>query len=285
MPTDPSASSSGPRQVGAVAALWRYPVKSMMGEELNSCEVTGRGLLGDRQFAVVDRATGKVGGAKNPRKWGNFFDFRAAYAQPPQAAAAMPPVRITLPDGTAVTTGHGDLEQVLSRAFRRDVALEEAHSGEASPGATAEEYWPDMAGLDYRDTVTDFQMPAGTFFDTAVVHLLTTATIDRLRGLYPPGRFEARRFRPNIVVLTGPDELGFAENDWIGYTVTIGGAVRLAITGPCPRCVMITLPQGDLPKDPGILRTAARHNAVSVGVYASVLTGGSIRRDDPVTLT
>jgi uncharacterized protein len=197
MQTDPSVSSSGPIQVGAVAALWRYPVKSMMGEELNSCEVTGRGLLGDRQFAVVDRATGKVGGAKNPRKWGDFFDFRAAYAQPPQAAATMPAVRITLPDGTMVDTGHGDLERVLSRAFGRDVALEEAQPGEGSPGATAEEYWPDMAGLDYRDTVTDFDMPAGTFFDIAVVHLLTTATIDHLQGLYPPGRFEARRFRPN----------------------------------------------------------------------------------------
>jgi len=285
MQADPSVSSSGPRHVGAVAALWRYPVKSMMGEELNSCEVTGRGLLGDRQFAVVDRATGKVGGAKNPRKWGNFFDFRAAYAQPPQAAAAMPPVRITLPDGTMVTTGHGDLEQVLSRAFGRDVALEEARPGDRSPCATAEEYWPDMAGLDYRDTVTDFDLPAGTFFDTAVVHLLTTATIDRLRGLYPPGRFEARRFRPNIVVSTRPDGQGFAENDWIGHTAAVGGTIRLAITGPCPRCVMITLPQGDLPKDSGILRTAARHNAVSVGVYASVLTGGSIRRGDPVTLT
>jgi uncharacterized protein YcbX len=98
----------------------------MMGEELTSSEVTDRGLLGDRQFAVVDRSTGKVGGAKNPRKWGSFFDFRAAYAQPPQAGAAMPPVLITLPDGTIVTTGQGDLEQVLSRAFGRDVALEEA---------------------------------------------------------------------------------------------------------------------------------------------------------------
>jgi uncharacterized protein YcbX len=67
--------------------------------------------------------------------------------------------------------------------------------------------------------------------------------------------------------------------------MAIGGNVRLAITEPCPRCVMITLPQGDLPKDSGILRTAAQHNAVSVGVYASVLTGGSIRRGDPVTLT
>lgn len=277
--------SAGPLQVGSVAALWRYPVKSMMGEELNSSEVTGRGLLGDRQFAVVDRSTGKVGGAKNPRKWGSFFDFRAAYTQPPQVGATMAPVRITLPDGTVVTTGRGDLNQILSRAFGRDVALEEAGPGDRSPGTTAEEYWPDMAGLDYRDTVTDFEMPAGTFFDTAVVHLLTTATLDHLRALYPQGRFEARRFRPNIVVSAGPADQGFAENDWIGHTVTIGGNVRLAITEPCPRCVMITLPQDDLPKDPGILRTAAQHNAVNVGVYASVLGGGSIRRGDAVTLT
>jgi MOSC domain-containing protein len=164
------------------------------------------------------------------------------------------------------------------------VVLEEARPGDKPSGARAEEYWPDMAGLDYRDTVTDFEMPAGTFFDIAVVHLLTTATIDHLRALYPQGRFEARRFRPNIVVSTGPEEGGFAENDWIGHTVAIGGNVRLAITEPCPRCVMITLPQGDLPKDSGILRTAAQHNAVNVGVYASVLSGGSIRRGDAVTL-
>ena len=144
--------------------------------------------------------------------------------------------------------------------------------------------WPDMVGLDYRDTVTDFEMPAGTFFDIAVVHLLTTATIDRLRALYPQGRFEARRFRPNIVISTPEKDQGFVENGWVGRTVTIGGNVRLAITEPCPRCVMITLPQGDLPKDSGILRTAAQHNGVNVGVYASVLSGGTIRRGDAVSL-
>ena len=117
------------------------------------------------------------------------------------------------------------------------------------------------------------------------MHLVTTATIDHLRALYPQGRVEARRFRPNIVVSTGPDQQGFAENDWIGHTVAIGDSVRLGISEPCPRCVMITLPQGDLPKDSGILRTAARHNAVNVGVYASVLSGGAIRRGDPATLT
>jgi uncharacterized protein len=94
------------------------------GRELNSSEVTGRGLLGDRQFAVVDRSTGKVGGAKNPRKWGNFFDFRAAYAEPPKTGARIPPVRITLPGGTVVTSGQADLDQVLSRAFGREVTLE-----------------------------------------------------------------------------------------------------------------------------------------------------------------
>lgn len=143
---------------------------------------------------------------------------------------------------------------------------------------------PDIAGLDYRDTVTDFELPAGTFFDIAVVHLITTATIDRLRTLYPEGRFEVRRFRPNIVVSTGPEDQGFVENDWIGHTVAIGDHVRLATTGPCPRCVMITLPQGDLPKDSGILRTAAQHNGVNVGVYASVVSGGTVRRGDPVRL-
>ena len=283
MQTDPSPSS-GHVQVGSVAALWRYPVKSMMGEELNACDVTDRGLLGDRQFAVVDRATGKIGGAKNPRKWGNFFGFRATYPEPPQAGARVPRVRITLPDGAQVTTGQTDLEQVLSRVFGRDVAVEEARPGQRPEGATAEEYWPDMAGLDYRDTVTDFEMPAGTFFDIGVVHLLTTATIDRLRALYPQGRFEARRFRPNIVISIPGEDPGFVENGWVGHTVTVGGDVRLAITEPCPRCVMITLPQGDLPKDSGILRTAAQHNGVNVGVYASVLSGGTIRRGDAVCL-
>jgi uncharacterized protein YcbX len=91
-----------------------------------------------------------------------------------------------------------------------------------------------------------------------------------------------RSFCVDPVVSTGSEDAGFAENDWIGRTVLIGDIVRLAITEPCPRCVMITLPQGDLPKDSGILRTAAQHNAVNVGVYASVINGGTIRRGDAV---
>jgi hypothetical protein len=170
MQTDATSPAVGQTQAGSVVALWRYPVKSMMGEELNSSEVTDRGLLGDRQFAVVDRATGKVGGAKNPRKWGNFFDFRASYAEAPRFGGRVSPVRITLPDGEVVSNDRADLEQILSRAFGRDIAFVEARA-EGLTSGVAEEYWPDMAGLEHRDTVTEFEMPAGTFFDIAVVHL------------------------------------------------------------------------------------------------------------------
>lgn len=266
--------------LGSVVSLWRYPVKSMMGEELNACEVTNRGLLGDRAYALVDPSNGKVVSAKNPRKWPNLFDFRAAFPEPPRVGEPLPPTRITLPDGTAVGSDDSDCEQRVSGVLGREVTLESSVPGTPS----LEEYWPDMEGLDHRETVTDEAMPAGTFFDLAVLHLLTTATIDRLRELYPQGRFEVRRFRPNIVVEPASDEKEFLENGWIGRTIAIGDEVRIKITEACPRCVMTTLPQGDLPKDPGILRTAAQHNDVHVGVYASVLRGGSIRRGDQVRL-
>jgi len=284
LPAIPPYSAAAEGAGGSVAALWRYPVKSMLGEELNAAEVTTRGLLGDRQFAVVDAVTGKIAGSKNPRKWGNFFDFRAAYVEPPKLGAELPAVRLTLPDGTAVTSGEAELPKILSAVLGREVTFAEARQAGQSPGATAEEYWPDVEGLHLRDTVTDFDLPAGTFFDVAVVHLLTTATIDRLRALYPQGRFEVRRFRPNIVVSGGLDKEGFAEEDWIGHTVAIGDQARLRVSGACARCVMTTLPQGDLPKDAGILRTAAQHNHVNVGVYADVVAEGPIRRGDPVML-
>jgi uncharacterized protein YcbX len=266
-------------ELGSVVSLWRYPVKSMMGEELNHTEVTERGLFGDRAYALVDSSDGKVATAKNPRKWPHLFDFRATLIEPADAAK-VPSVRITLPDGTAVTSGQGDLNQILSQALNRQVTFGAAQRG----AVNAEEYWPDMEGLDHRDTVTDFTLPEETFFDCAMVHLLTTATLDRLGELYPQGRFEVRRFRPNIVVRPVSDEKRFAENGWIGHTLTLGGDVRLSITGPCGRCVMTTLAQGDLSNDPGILRTAALYNHANVGVYAAVARGGTIRRGDPVRI-
>jgi uncharacterized protein len=273
---------SAQTMLGSIVALWRYPVKSMMGEDLNAAEITQRGLLGDRAYGLVDSADGKVASAKNPRKWPQLFDFRAALAEAP-VNDGPGAVRITLPDGTIVSSEQPDIDRVLSQALKRDVTLRVAERRSAQE-VTAEEYWPDMEGLDHRDTVTDFALPEGTFFDAAFVHVLTVATLDRLRESYPQGRFEVRRFRPNIVVQTAGDATDFAENAWIGHTLAIGERIRLSITGPCPRCVMTTLSQGDLPKDTGILRTAAQQNAANVGVYASVARGGTVRRGDVVRL-
>lgn len=107
----------------------------------------------------------------------------------------------------------------------------------------------------------------------------------RENGPRPQGRFEVQRFRPNIVVKPVEGEPTFAENSWIGHTLAIGEEVRLNVTGPCGRCVMTTLAQGDLPADRGILRTAVQQNSANVGVYAAVVRGGTIRRGDRVRLS
>lgn len=266
--------------VGSVISLWRYPVKSMLGEELETTEVTDRGLTGDRAYAIVDSSDGKVASAKNPRKWPSLFDCHSTVLDSDGATGEAPRIRIVLPDGTTLSSDQDDRNVILSKALSREVTLESAPTGSHD----IEEYWPDMEGLPHRDTVTDFSLPEGTFFDGATVHVLTTATLDHLGELYPEGRFEVARFRPNVVVGLASDEKGFAEDAWVGHTVAIGSDVRLQITRKCGRCVMTTLAQGDLPKDAGILRTAAQHNKVNVGVYAAVLRGGTMRRGDSVVV-
>jgi uncharacterized protein YcbX len=267
---------------GKVVSLWRYPVKSMLGEELNSSYITERGLVGDRVYAVIDKQTSKVASAKNPRKWGKLFDFHSLFIDQPQVVENIPPVRITLPDGSNISSDQDDIDSSLSKVFDREVSLIKASSFEKP---SYEEYWPDIDGLAQRKKVTDEAMPSKTFFDIAVIHLLTTSTINRLRELYPEGRFEVRRFRPNIVIDPESGEKNdFIENSWVGKKITIGEDIVITVTGPCTRCVMISLPQGDLPQDLGILRTVARYNQVNVGVYASVHHGGKIHRGDPIRL-
>src|SRR2546428_6221413 len=111
--------SDNTQMAGKVVTLLRYPIKSMMGEELNATAVTTRGLLGDRAFALVDQATTKVASAKHPRKWPHLFDFRAAFVVPPHSGMPLPGVRITLPDGTVLTTEQSDINQILPGASAR----------------------------------------------------------------------------------------------------------------------------------------------------------------------
>ncbi|HLW71146.1 MAG TPA: MOSC N-terminal beta barrel domain-containing protein [Candidatus Binataceae bacterium] len=267
--------------IGAVAGLWRYPVKSMMGEELETAQLTERGVLGDRAYAVIDQATGKVASAKNPRRWPQLFGFSAAYAAPPRAGDALPPVVIGLPGGEAIRSDSPLINRRLAALLDREVTL--ACDVPAQPHL--EEYWPDLATLlAHRDEVTDEAMPPGTFFDCAPIHVLTTATLARLSELYPEGRFEPRRFRPNLLIASNAGSAAFPENDWVGRTLAIGAEVQLKISGNTGRCVMTTLAQGGLPRDLAILRTAATHNQANVGVYATVTRAGLIRPGDSITL-
>jgi uncharacterized protein YcbX len=265
-------------KAGVVAAIHRYPVKSMMGEELNATRIDAKGLQGDRACALADVETGKVASAKNPAKWPGLFQFRAAFTQPLNGAGRLPPIQITFPDGSTALSDDQGLENRLSARLGKPVRFVQG----APPSGTLEEYWPDIEGLARRDVVTDELMPTETFFDCAAVHIITTQTLESLGAMYPEGRFEPRRFRPNLVIETIPGLGKFPEGDWNEKVLCLGAEVKIKITGPCGRCVMTTLPQDDLPKDLGILKTAVDHNQARVGAYASVIRGGIVRKGDSV---
>jgi uncharacterized protein YcbX len=219
--------------------------------------------------------------AKNPRKWANLFEFEAAFAETAPARWSLPPARITFPDGSTAATNDPSVEGRLSDWIGRRVRL----TAVAPEAAQIEGYSPDHEWLEARDQVFEVTLPPGTFFDCALVHVITTATLKRLATLASKSRFEVPRFRPNFVISVTGQSDGFIENDWVGRTLAIGDEVRLRLTVPTARCLMTTLPQGDLPKDPDVLRTAVQNNKGNVGVYASVIQGGRVRRGDGVVVS
>lgn len=283
--------------VGSLAALWRYPVKSMQGEALDTAAIGARGLSGDRTYAVRELATGHIASAKHPRKWATLLACRARYLEPPLPGAPLPPVLILAPDGTTLRSDQPDADALLSRLVGREVTL----TAEAPVQPTRE---ADRSPLDGPADVPTIRQeplapaaPAGTFFDYAPVHLLTT-TLAALGRHYPAGQFDLRRFRPNIVIVPADAATDFVEQSWLGQTLSVGAASQLALIDPCPRCVVTTLAQGDLPRDPQILRTVGAHTSgisvtlapgfvfqAVVGIYGRAIRGGTVRVGDCVALT
>ncbi|MGY2130112.1 MOSC domain-containing protein [Blastococcus sp. SYSU DS0617] len=286
-----------------IDALYRFPVKSMLGEQVERASLTGRGLLGDRAYALVDRADGTVASAKHPRKWGALLGLSARFAGEPVPGAAAPPVLITMPDGTELSSDAAGTDAALSDLVGRPVRL----TSEVPAGSRFEEQWPAIEGLAPAEfiegTTHSFEgeepvsaidlgqmAPPGTFFDLAALHLLTRATLDQLTELGGGSDFDALRYRPNVLV--GGTEPGFAEDDWVGRSVCLGDSARAGVRMLTMRCVMTTLAQGDLPEDRGTLRTVARHHRREIpglgtwacaGVYADVTGEGVVRTGDPVT--
>jgi len=277
-PAEPKAAT-----IDCVESIWRYPVKSMAGEKLQSVFVSDKGLLGDRVYAFVDQHSNR---AAVVRKWAeNFLNYHPHFASEPHPESPVPPLKIVMPSGETLTTVDSDLEERISKVFERTLTL----ISTAPPGLLIEVPMGTLGGA--LSEVTEFPLgggaPAGAFFDYGCMHLIASSTLNHLQKMYPKGRFDVRRFRPNLVIDTTAE--AFIENSWVGRTVMIGNAVVLKVSIPCPRCISVTLAQDDLPRDPSILRAIAEQNMCDLGdfgnlpcagVYAEVIKTGHIQCGD-----
>jgi MOSC domain-containing protein len=274
--------------LGTVTTLRRYPVKSMLGEDLQAGEVSRAGLAGDRRLAVVSLRTGKIASAKYPRRWRDMLTLSAEVMDGGEAAAL-----ITLPDGKSVRSTDADVDGILSGLLDEPVTLTATPPAGASlDRAVPEAVLRDGIAAAVPATLIEIgaAAPPGTFVDFAPLHLITTATLALIAELSPGRRADLERYRPNIVIGTGGS--GFTENDWVGRELRIGGDLVLRVIARTPRCAIPTLSHGRLPRDTEALRVVARHNRVSplpdvdpepcAGVYAEVLQPGRISTGDPV---
>lgn len=272
--------------VGHVQALWRYPVKSMLGERLPRLEVGPGGVLGDRGYALWDAESRRVASAKNPRRWADLLAYSARYLAEPRPGAPLPPVAVEGPlEGADVApiSLHSDdpaLVARLNERLGRPVTLLD----QPPPAASLDQYWPPVEGRAFQDVTNELVLPEGTFFDACPIHAITTATLAELRRLEPELDFAVERFRPNLLIDTAGAE-GFVEQGWEGGTLAIGDQLRLQVDGGCPRCVITTLAQGGLPEEIEILRATARHNRVTAGIRLSVLQPGPVAVGDPLHWT
>lgn len=277
--------------VGRVGALWRYPVKSMLGEELGPVDVSAAGFDGDRRFGVVDVGTGRVATAKRPHRWRDLLVLRSEVVAPNV-------VRVVFPDGRSALSSERDVDKWLSEFLGREVELR----ADAPAGAELERSVPDevlAAGAEVDVDFTTLELaaasPSGTFFDFTPLQLITTATLAAAGAAHPAGRVDLARYRPNIVIDTTPELAGFVENDWAGHRLHLGPEVVIDVLVPSPRCAVPTLRHGDLAPDPDALRVPMQHNFVPVpiegfgsapclGAHATVVSGGRLTPGDEVRL-
>ena len=286
------ASDKTVNGVPTVEAVFRYPVKSMLGTRVGQAEVRASGLVADRGWALVDLQTGKVASAKRPRLWRSLLQLRAECHAGAGGADPAGAVTITLPDGTAVQAGEPGTDEVLSRFAGRPVALRRGReAGSGIDRAVPEEVLAHGAGAEvaFESLELSQQAPGDSFVDYAPVHLITTATLAAVTSAAGPAP-RPWVFRPNLILAT-PGLSGYAENDWVGRHLAIGGQVRLEIFQPTTRCAVPTLAHGPDPGDPRVLRVLARGNRIPVGgsglqtcagVYAKVVSPGTVRAGDEV---
>ncbi len=279
--------------VGTVTMLYRYPVKSMLGETRDSLTISARGAAGDRVWALLDRETNKVASAKRPKLWRGLLRCLAR-TQDGHGDAA---VEVQLPDGTTAPAGDPALDLALSSFLARPVRL----SAEPPKDAELDRAYPEAVlvnGLDADVGADIIKMgagsPQGTFFDFAPLHVVTTATLDGITEALDGLPIEPERYRPNVVIFSPSGTSAFPENQWVNGILSIGNSVTLRIVLPTPRCAIPTLAHGELPARNGALTATVQLNRVDIpgfgiqpcaGVYANVITNGVIRNGDQVIFT
>lgn len=278
-------------QIGTVASVHRFPVKSMQGDAPASVEVDENGIVGDRTWALRDTETGKLVSAKRPRLWRALLDCRATGVGD-DVVVTLPPT----PESEGVSYGIRDagLPLALEALLGRAVAIE-ASTGPMQ--GTYESDWPEIEGISLAGELefpTNLTGEGTSFVDLGVLHLLTTSSLASIAATDDELVVDPGRFRPSILLDT-PDLDGFPENDWAGRTLTIGtgdDAVRITAGEPAPRCIMTTVAQGDLPRQPGVLQAIAAENRITndlgtfacLGSYATVAAAGTVTAGAPVTL-
>ncbi len=284
--------------VGTVAEIWRYPVKSMHGEQLQSSSISPRGVPGDRGWAVRDESIGEIRGAKKIPK---LMMCSARYIEEP-TTDSIPDVEITLPSGKTLLTSDSIANERLSEFLDREVTLwpiqpasDSDHYRRVELLDSAEKVMafldrqegdpvPELVGIpdELVQEINEFATPRGTYFDLANLHLLTTSTLRRLSQVNAAVTFDVRRFRPKVLIATSDDEQGFVEFEWSGQQMHIG-AVPIDCGAPTIRCGMTAHQQLKLPKEPGVLRTIVQEGQ-NVGIYADSRGTGEIKVGDAVTI-
>ena len=275
-------------RVGTVGSLWRFPAKSMGGDTFPTLRLGDGGVVGDRAWAVRDEVRGGIRGAK---KLGGLLRLHARYVTEPSEGAAPPPIEVSTPDGRCMRSDDAGIDEFLSTFLDHPVTLwplqpTADHYRRGAPdhedfetelrsifGREPDEPLPDFAGLPL-DVLMEYESPPGTYFDAFPILVVSTRTLDHLASLTPGSAFDVRRFRPNVVLALDDTVAGdLPESDWLGRRLVLGD-VELELAAACPRCVMVTREQADLPPDRAVLRTIVRHAAQNVGVYANVVRPG-----------
>lgn len=287
----PAVSTDHGVALGHVGTLWRYPVKSMLGEAVGPVAVGDAGLDGDRRLGVIDSGTGRVASAKRPHRWRRLLLLRSETAGPNV-------IRIHFPDGLSALSTDDHIDKLLSEFLGEDVELRSSVPVAAElERAVPDAVLADGPAADVAVTILEIAAasPPGTFFDYAPLHLVTSASLQRVGARHRHGHVEPSRYRPNVVIETTAGTDGFVENDWVGQRLHLGPHVIVEIVLPTPRCAVPTLVHGDLPQDPEAVRVPLRENFIPVplegfgsepcvGVYATVVQGGQISPGDEVRL-